>query len=250
MSCWCFAFLFRCISLVRHFVALSGKKTRRDFSPTLLDIWSYLSKQYEFPWNSKPIIYHHYFKYFVKSTPHDLLFPAEKRGNLKRKVVFQPSCLRGYVYFRGRPKKCGSSSFLSQLFVVYPSEKKHVQQRMFIFNVMAPGTLGHRQFWTCSFATVQNITIRIPEILQALQFAARCWARTGNASGDVIMTLPKFSKWFTWKCMLSKRKESPFFQDAIVRWTPCQTLGGYVAWPGSGWKRLKTLKVRRQACWS
>ena len=100
---------------------------------------------------------------------------------------------------------------------------------MFIFNVMAPGTLGHRQFWTCSFATVQNITIRIPEILQALQFAARCWARTGNASGDVIMTLPKFSKWFTWKCMLSKRKESPFFQDAIVRWTPCQTLGGYVA---------------------
>ena len=56
---------------------------------------------------------------------------------------------------------------------------------------MAPGTLGHGQFWTCSFATVQNITIRIPEILQALQFAARCWARTGNASGDVMMTLPQ-----------------------------------------------------------
>ena len=115
-----------------------------------------------------------------------------------------------------------------------PFGKNHAQQRMFIFNVMAPGTLGHRQFWTCSFATVQNITIRIPEILQALQFAARCWARTGNASGDVIMTLPKFSKWFTRKCMLSKRKESPFFQDAIVRWTQCQTLGGYVARPGSG----------------
>lgn len=124
MSCWCFAFLFRCISLVRHFVALSGKKTRRDFSPTLLDIWSYLSKQYEFPWNSKPIIYHHYFKYFVKSTPHDLLFPAEKRGNLKRKVVFQPSCLRGYVYFRESTKKMRIEQFFVPIVCCLPFGKK------------------------------------------------------------------------------------------------------------------------------
>lgn len=126
MSCWCFAFLFRCISLVRHFVALSGKKTRRDFSPTLLDIWSYLSKQYEFPWNSKPIIYHHYFKYFVKSTPHDLLFPAEKRGNLKRKVVFQPSCLRGYVCFRGSTKKMRIEQFFVPIVCCLPLGKKNM----------------------------------------------------------------------------------------------------------------------------